>query len=141
MVEADRKATLCPSALIEGVTLLPLEGSGTGPAGRLANVVFFEQAVPADTLRQVFRTKMFSTPGVTFGPRLEPCVANATYGPAVVEQVVVEAAPLAHPSERLGFSLIPFAGVVPLAVEARYVLGRQVVPVATPVHVSRTKIC
>ena len=74
-VDADRNATVWPSALIEGLMLLPLEGSGKAPPGRLTRTELAEQALPVAMPRHVLRTKMFSTPGVTFGPRFDPKVA------------------------------------------------------------------
>lgn len=141
-------ATLCPSPLIAGTMLLPFEGSGTTPLGALAKVVFAEHAVVPElelllsvTLRQVFRTKMFSTPVTTFGPRLEARVANATTGPEVHDVVDVAA----QLSARLGFSLSPFAAVVPSTVEASAVFGEQLPLISSPVvvvsHVSRTNAC
>ena len=117
--EAERNDTLWPSALMLGAMLLPFEGSGSTPPGRLTSTDFVEQAVPTGTARQVLRTKMFSTPGVTLGPRFDACVAKAMNGPAVVEHVVdVEPDP-EQPSDMLGISLKPLAGVVPSGVETR----------------------
>ena len=120
LVELERNATLCPSPLIAGMMLLAFEASGVTPLGRLANAVFAEQAVPARTLRQVFRTKMFSTPVTTSGPRLVAKVAKATVGPEVQEVDVA-----AQLSPKLGVSLRPFAGVEPSRVDASEVVGEH----------------
>jgi hypothetical protein len=120
--------------------LLPFEGSAATPLGALASVVFAEQATPLWTLRHVFLTKIFSTP-VTFDPRFVACVANATTGPEVHD--VVEFAAQFCPT--LGFSLKPFAGVVPSTVDTRAVLGEQPPLIRSPLvvvsQVSLTKIC
>jgi len=141
LVALERNPTECPSLLIAGMMLLPFEGSGTTPLGALASVVFEEQAVPACTLRQVFRAKTFSTPVTTFGPRFEASVAKATTGPEV--HVVVDVA--VQLSARLGVSLRPFAGVVPSTVDASTVFGEQdpfmIRPTVVVSHVSRTKTC
>ena len=76
--------------------------------------------MPTGTARQVLRTKTFSTPGVTLGPKFDASVAKATKGPVVVEHVVALALdPLEQPSDMLGLSLKPSAGVEPSGVEAR----------------------
>lgn len=119
LLDAERNATLCPSALIEGATLLPFEASGKAPPGVLASEELAEQAVPAGTATQVLRMKTFSIPGVMLGPRFEASVAKAMSGPELVEQVVEDELDVAQPSARLGLSLNPFAGVVPSAVDTR----------------------
>jgi len=68
-VEKEKKLTLWPSPLTEGMRLLPLEEGGEFPPAWLATMVVGAQAVVIP--RQVLRTKMFSTPLAVLPPRLD----------------------------------------------------------------------
>ena len=120
-VAEEKKLTVWPSALMEGITLAPFAGEALTPAGRLATDVAVVQE--AATPRQVLRTKIFSTPFSVL-PRLEAKEEKAMSSPALLKR---------------GFSLKPLAGVTPSGVETNVVEGVQLtVRTDTPAQLSRT---
>src|SRR3984957_3259089 len=76
---------------------------------------------------------MFSTPLATLEPRFEAVEAKAITSP--VGQLVVVS--IQHVLMQ-GFSLSPFAGVCPFAVETSWGVGVQ--EIGTPVQVSRMEV-
>ena len=112
-LENERKLTLWPSPLIDGIRLLPFDDRCAFPPGWLATTVVGTHAVVRT--RQVCLTKMFSTPFAVFPPRLEDREAKATI------KLVASAVTLLM----LGCSLSPLPGVVLSTVETRVVKGVQ----------------
>lgn len=140
-VALEMKATAWPSVLMEGAELLPFAGEAPEPWGWLASAVRGVQpVVVVARLRQVLRTKMFSTPFWVFDPRFVACEAKATISPevqAVVVVVIVEQVLI------LGLSLKALPGVEGVAVvsgdDTSTVAAEHVMPeiAVAPLHVSR----
>lgn len=124
LLEKERKLTLRPSPLMDGVKLEPLAGGGSVPAAELARIVVGPQEVVIPA--QVFLTKMFSTPFAVFTPRLDDSEAKATTGPMPFTSVLL----------MLGRSLVPLPGIVPFEVDTKAVEAVQVVSITA--QVSRT---
>lgn len=105
---AEINATEWPSPLMAGTMLSPFAAT-VAPAGWLANAVRGVHAVvPVGRSAQVLRTKMFSTPLVTFDARFVDFVENAIRTPP--GQVPVSVVVALH-TLTLGFSLKALAGV------------------------------
>jgi len=128
LLEKERKLTLWPSPLMEGMRLLPFDEGGALPPGTLATAMPGAHVVVVP--RHVCRTNMFSIPFAVFAPRFEDRDAKATVAPMLSVLTLL----------RLGCSLMALPGVVPSAVETSVVDGVHAVVVALR-QVSRTYSC